>query len=175
MLWIVVSIFCPIPSGLTPFHPLWEMGSQDKPRSSRAEQSSTLPSPKHPQAIFTRQPRITLHLRPATHLSTNLYRVLTEHLLRAQYCVWCYPRCIPAQTWFQNRSMMADIYRISLRAYLVLSLTGTYFDLEIKLTLDEYSLSDTFDKYQNHFAQVLWIFSGCLPWIQVLGFMDLML
>lgn len=98
MLWIVVSIFCPIPSGLTPFHPLWEMGRQDKPRSSRAEQSSTLPSPKHPQAIFTRQPRITLHLRPATHLSAHLYRVLTEHLLSAQYCVWCYPRCIPAQT-----------------------------------------------------------------------------
>lgn len=51
--------------------------------------------------------------------------------------------------------MMADIYRISLRAYLVLSLTGAYFDLEIKLILDEFSLSDTFDKYQNHFAQVL--------------------
>lgn len=67
---------------------------------------------------------------------------------------------------FQKRSMMADIYQTSLRAYLGLNCV-TYFDLEIKEILDERALSDTFDKYQeSHFAPLMQNFGahcGCVP------------
>lgn len=66
--------------------------------------------------------------------------------------------------------MMADIYQTSLRAYLGLD-SVTYFDLEIKVILDEHAVSDTLDKYhESHFTLLMQNFVshyGCVA--SVLG------
>lgn len=88
----------------------------------RAEQSSTQPSPKQPQAIFTCRPRITLHLRP------ELPTIYTPQPCASRDAALILCLMLPRIRWrsiniggLRNRRKMADIYQTFLRAYLGLA------------------------------------------------------
>lgn len=129
-------------------------------RQGRAVQKQ--PSPKQPQAIFTCQPRITLHPRPeppiylhtttacqpSTCCDTVSDVALNTYLLKQH-------RKIPEQK--HNGRYLSDLSQGLSRTRL------TYFDPEIKVISDKRPLSHTFDKYRDsHFAPLnIGIHCGC--------------